>query len=259
MRFPTPRVLVVCVAVVAGLVAGCEPTGSPDTQIESSAPPSPEAVQKLVGPGCAAYAKKYPTGPGSVVALAEQPAAAALADHPMLRLFASAIAGKLNERGPHSRAGLRRTHHFRADRRCLPRQAAETMDAHARRAEKCRRAHRSAVVPPGRGPPFSERPVRLAGDAGWGEAGHRARRRPHPRGGPGKCGVRRTPHFQRDDLPDRLGPHAHVECHPDLQPDGGCPVTSGSRVSASRVPERRASRCFRGRARCSRRPVGWAP
>ena len=98
MRFPTRRVLVVCMAVLAGLVAGCEPTGSPDTQIESSAPPSPEAVQKLVGPGCAAYAKKYPTGPGSVAALADQPAAAAVADHPMLRLFASAIAGKLNER-----------------------------------------------------------------------------------------------------------------------------------------------------------------
>ena len=85
-------------AVAAALVAGCEPTGSPETQIESTAPPSPEAVQKLVGPGCAAYAKKYPTGPGSVAALADQPVAAAIADHPMLRLFASAISGELNER-----------------------------------------------------------------------------------------------------------------------------------------------------------------
>lgn len=98
MRFPTPRVLVVCVAVVAALVAGCELTGSPETQIESTAPSSPEAVQKLVGPGCAAYAKKYPTGPGSVASLADQPVAAAVADHPVLRLFASAISGKLNER-----------------------------------------------------------------------------------------------------------------------------------------------------------------
>ena len=98
MRFPTPRVLIVGVAVAAALVAGCEPTGSPETQIESTAPPSPEAVRKLVGPGCAAYAKKYPTGPGSVAALADQPAAAAIADHPMLRLFASAVSGELNER-----------------------------------------------------------------------------------------------------------------------------------------------------------------
>jgi uncharacterized surface protein with fasciclin (FAS1) repeats len=98
MRFPTPRGLVVCAAVAAALVAGCEPTRSPETQIESTAPSSPEAVLKLVGPGCAAYAKKYATGPGSVAALADQPAAAAIADHPMLRLFASAISGELNER-----------------------------------------------------------------------------------------------------------------------------------------------------------------
>ena len=85
-------------AVAAALIAGCEPTGPPETNIESTAPPSPEAVQKLVGPGCAAYAKKYPTGPGSVAAVADQPVAAAIADHPMLRLFASAISGELNER-----------------------------------------------------------------------------------------------------------------------------------------------------------------
>ena len=98
MRFPTPRGWVVCVAVAAALVAGCERSGSPETQIESTAPPSPEAVLELVGPGCAAYAKKYAVGPGSVAALADQPAAAAIGDHPMLRLFASAISGELNER-----------------------------------------------------------------------------------------------------------------------------------------------------------------
>lgn len=98
MRFPTPRGLVVCAAVAAALVAGCEPTRSPESQIESTAPSSPEAVLKLVGPGCAAYAKTYATGPGSVAAMADQPAAAAIGDHPMLRLFASAISGELNER-----------------------------------------------------------------------------------------------------------------------------------------------------------------
>lgn len=84
--------------LVATTLASCEPTGSPETPIESTAPPSPEAVQKLVGPACAAYAKRYPTGPGSVTVLAGQPAAAAIADHPMLRLFASAVSGELNER-----------------------------------------------------------------------------------------------------------------------------------------------------------------
>jgi len=89
--------MVVGIAVVSALVAGCEPSGSPETQIESTAPASPEAIQKLVGPGCAAYTKKYATGPGSVAALADQPAAAAITDHPMLRLFGSAISGELNE------------------------------------------------------------------------------------------------------------------------------------------------------------------
>jgi uncharacterized surface protein with fasciclin (FAS1) repeats len=55
-------------------------------------------MQKLVGPGCAAYAKKYTTGPGSVAALADQPVATAINDHPMLRLFASAVSGELNKR-----------------------------------------------------------------------------------------------------------------------------------------------------------------
>jgi len=90
--------LVVGLAVAAAFVAGCEPTRSPDSPIESTAPPSPEAVQKLVGPGCAAYAKKYATGPGSVAAMADQPVAAAINDNPMLRLFASAVSGQLNDR-----------------------------------------------------------------------------------------------------------------------------------------------------------------
>jgi uncharacterized surface protein with fasciclin (FAS1) repeats len=96
MRFPTPRVLVVVAAVAAALVAGCEPSRSPDAPIESTAPPSPEAIHQLVGPGCAAYAKKYATGPGSVAALADQPVSAAIEQHPMLRLFASAVSGDLN-------------------------------------------------------------------------------------------------------------------------------------------------------------------
>ena len=98
MRFPTPRRVVVGLAVAAALLSGCEPSGSSDAPIESTAPPSPEAVQKLVGPGCASYAKKYATGPGSVAALADQPVAAALEDHPMLRLFSAAVSGGLNKK-----------------------------------------------------------------------------------------------------------------------------------------------------------------
>jgi uncharacterized surface protein with fasciclin (FAS1) repeats len=98
MRFRTPGVLAVGLAMATTFVTGCEPSGSPETQIESTAPPSPEAVQELVGPGCVAYAKKYATGPGSVAALKDQPAADAIEDHPLLGLFSSAISGELNER-----------------------------------------------------------------------------------------------------------------------------------------------------------------
>src|SRR5689334_7504238 len=98
MTFPTPRLVVVAFTLAAALLAGCEPSGSSDEPVESTAPPSPEAVQKLVGPGCSAYAKKYVTGPGSVAALADQPLADALGDHPMLRMFGSAVSGGLNKK-----------------------------------------------------------------------------------------------------------------------------------------------------------------
>ena len=98
MRFRTPGALAVGLAMATAVITGCEPSGSPETQIESTAPPSPEAVQELVGPGCVAYAKKYATGPGSVVAMADQSASDGIKDHPLLRLFASAISGELNER-----------------------------------------------------------------------------------------------------------------------------------------------------------------
>lgn len=97
MSFPTPAV-VVALVMSAAFIAGCDRTDSPGLQIESTAPPSPGAAQALVGPGCAAYAKKYATGPGSVARLADQPVTEAIEDHPMLELFASAISGELNER-----------------------------------------------------------------------------------------------------------------------------------------------------------------
>jgi uncharacterized surface protein with fasciclin (FAS1) repeats len=102
MRFvpfpPTPaRAVALAVMLCAATaVASCEPSTSPETAIESTAPPSPEAVQELVGPGCSAYSKKYATGPGSVVELADKPVAEAIEEHPMLTRFAAAISGELN-------------------------------------------------------------------------------------------------------------------------------------------------------------------
>jgi uncharacterized surface protein with fasciclin (FAS1) repeats len=98
MSFPTPAVVLAALVMATGVVAGCERSDAPDAQIESTAPPSLEAAQTLVGPGCAAYAEKYATGPGSILELADKPVAEAIEDHPMLRLFSSAISGDLNER-----------------------------------------------------------------------------------------------------------------------------------------------------------------
>jgi len=50
----------------------------------------------LVGPGCAAYAKQVPTGPGSVTGMAQDPVAVAASNNPMLTTLTSAVSGKLN-------------------------------------------------------------------------------------------------------------------------------------------------------------------
>ncbi len=50
----------------------------------------------LVGAGCAGYAEKVPTGPGSVEGLAKDPVATAAGNSPVLTTLASALSGKLN-------------------------------------------------------------------------------------------------------------------------------------------------------------------
>jgi uncharacterized surface protein with fasciclin (FAS1) repeats len=95
-RTPAHVAAVAALAVVALTSAACEPQAATEVPIESTAPPSPDVVQKLVGPGCAAYGKKYATGPGSVADLADKPVAEAIKEHPMLMRFAAAIDGDLN-------------------------------------------------------------------------------------------------------------------------------------------------------------------
>lgn len=50
----------------------------------------------LVGAGCAGYAEKVPTGPGSVEGLAKDPVAVAAGNSPVLTTLAGALSGKLN-------------------------------------------------------------------------------------------------------------------------------------------------------------------
>lgn len=65
----------------------------------TSAAPSTSAAAApagLIGAGCAGYAEKVPTGPGSVEGLAKDPVATAASNSPVLTTLASALSGKLN-------------------------------------------------------------------------------------------------------------------------------------------------------------------
>jgi len=50
----------------------------------------------MVGPGCAGYAKQVPTGPGSVMGMAQDPVAVAASNNPMLTTLTKAVSGQLN-------------------------------------------------------------------------------------------------------------------------------------------------------------------
>lgn len=63
------------------------------TMAPTSAPAAPAG---LIGAGCAGYAEKVPTGPGSVEGLAKDPVATAASNSPVLTTLAGALSGKLN-------------------------------------------------------------------------------------------------------------------------------------------------------------------
>ncbi|HEY7054566.1 MAG TPA: fasciclin domain-containing protein [Mycobacterium sp.] len=50
----------------------------------------------LVGPGCASYAQKVPSGPGSVAGMAQDPVTVAASNNPLLTTLTAALSGKLN-------------------------------------------------------------------------------------------------------------------------------------------------------------------
>ncbi|OBI80956.1 fasciclin domain-containing protein [Mycobacterium sp. E740] len=54
------------------------------------------ASAELVGPGCQAYAQQVPTGPGSVMGMAQDPVAVAASNNPMLTTLTKAVSGQLN-------------------------------------------------------------------------------------------------------------------------------------------------------------------
>src|ERR1700754_307297 len=54
------------------------------------------AQAEMVGPGCAGYAQQVPTGPGSVMGMAQDPVAVAASNNPMLTTLTKAVSGQLN-------------------------------------------------------------------------------------------------------------------------------------------------------------------
>ncbi|KIS26948.1 fasciclin [Arthrobacter sp. SPG23] len=74
------------------------------TPAASSMAPSPSAssaaamdpAANLVGPGCAGYAEKVPSGAGSVAGMALDPVAVAASNNPLLTTLTAAVSGKLN-------------------------------------------------------------------------------------------------------------------------------------------------------------------
>jgi uncharacterized surface protein with fasciclin (FAS1) repeats len=72
---------------------------APSSQAMTSAAPSSamaDPAANLVGTGCAGYAEKVPSGPGSVTGMAQDPVAVAASNNPVLTTLTSALSGKLN-------------------------------------------------------------------------------------------------------------------------------------------------------------------
>ncbi|WP_370942040.1 fasciclin domain-containing protein [Amycolatopsis sp. cg5] len=97
------------VAAFALVVSACGSDAGSNTAASSSAPaaaPSSAAMpssaakmdpaKDLVGSGCAGYAEKVPSGPGSVAGMSADPVAVAASNNPLLTTLVSAVSGKLN-------------------------------------------------------------------------------------------------------------------------------------------------------------------
>jgi uncharacterized surface protein with fasciclin (FAS1) repeats len=81
-------------------VAACSSTTTPAASSTSASISSTSAMAEpaadLVGAGCAGYAAKVPSGPGSVAGMAQDPVAVAASNNPVLTTLTSALSGKLN-------------------------------------------------------------------------------------------------------------------------------------------------------------------
>lgn len=69
---------------------------TPEVTTAPAAPMAADPASDLVGPGCASYAEKVPSGPGSVIGMAQDPVTVAASNNPLLTTLTAAVSGKLN-------------------------------------------------------------------------------------------------------------------------------------------------------------------
>ncbi len=78
----------------SGQQAGASSSSSVTAPAMTGAPAAP--ASDLIGSGCADYAALHPTGPASVVGMAQDPVVTAASNNPMLSTLTAALSGKLN-------------------------------------------------------------------------------------------------------------------------------------------------------------------
>jgi len=74
-------------------------TAAPESSpaMPESSSPAMDPAADLVGPGCAGYARKVSSGPGSVQGMAQDPVATAASNNPLLKTLVAAVSGGLNK------------------------------------------------------------------------------------------------------------------------------------------------------------------
>lgn len=92
--------LTACGGTAATTPSSSAPSAAPSTMApspsESASSAAMDPAANLVGPGCAGYAEKVPTGAGSVAGMALDPVAVAASNNPILTTLTAAVSGKLN-------------------------------------------------------------------------------------------------------------------------------------------------------------------
>lgn len=91
--------LIGAVVALSGCTMGSGSGSTPSMTAEkpsASAPATMDPAADLVGPGCAGYASKVPTGAGSIQGMSQDPVAVAASNNPLLTTLVAAVSGKLN-------------------------------------------------------------------------------------------------------------------------------------------------------------------